>query len=127
MGVGLAQADRGQRAEILRFQDIHLDPQAGAEALAAGKVDVGFVIGVALLVGKGRQFEYCHHNQMQTARAIGIGWNVLRTLLKQFGVIQESCWLPNTSVVCASGRCWDYGNFKFNAPVFRQFGRHESC
>lgn len=33
-------------------------------------------------------FEYCHHNQVQTARALGISRNVLRTLLKQFGVIQ---------------------------------------
>ena len=33
-------------------------------------------------------YEHCRQNQVQTARALGISRNVLRTLLKQFGVIQ---------------------------------------
>lgn len=33
-------------------------------------------------------YEHCRQNQVQTARVLGISRNVLRTLLKQFGVIQ---------------------------------------
>ena len=33
-------------------------------------------------------YEHCRQNQVQTARALGISRNVLRTLLKQFAVIQ---------------------------------------
>ncbi len=33
-------------------------------------------------------YEHCRQNQVQTARALGISRNVLRTLLKQYGVIQ---------------------------------------
>jgi len=33
-------------------------------------------------------YEHCRHNQVQTANQLGISRNVLRTLLKQFGVIQ---------------------------------------
>lgn len=33
-------------------------------------------------------YEYCRQNQVQTARTLGLSRNVLRTLLKQFGVIQ---------------------------------------
>lgn len=33
-------------------------------------------------------FEHCRQNQVQTARVLGVSRNVLRTLLKQFGVIQ---------------------------------------
>jgi len=33
-------------------------------------------------------YEHCRQNQVQTARVLGVSRNVLRTLLKQFGVIQ---------------------------------------
>lgn len=33
-------------------------------------------------------YAYCRQNQVQTARVLGISRNILRTLLKQFGVIQ---------------------------------------
>jgi len=33
-------------------------------------------------------YTYCRQNQVQTARVLGISRNILRTLLKQFGVIQ---------------------------------------
>lgn len=33
-------------------------------------------------------YEHCRQNQVQTARVLGISRNVLRTLLKQFGLIQ---------------------------------------
>ena len=33
-------------------------------------------------------YSYCRQNQVQTARVLGISRNILRTLLKQFGVIQ---------------------------------------
>jgi sigma-54-specific transcriptional regulator len=33
-------------------------------------------------------YAYCRENQVQTARVLGISRNILRTLLKQFGVIQ---------------------------------------
>ncbi len=33
-------------------------------------------------------YAYCKQNQVQTARVLGISRNILRTLLKQFGVIQ---------------------------------------
>jgi len=33
-------------------------------------------------------YAYCKENQVQTARVLGISRNILRTLLKQFGVIQ---------------------------------------
>jgi len=33
-------------------------------------------------------YDYCRQNQVQTARVLGISRNILRTLLKQFGVIQ---------------------------------------
>lgn len=33
-------------------------------------------------------YRYCHQNQVQTARVLGISRNVLRAYLKQFGVIQ---------------------------------------
>jgi len=33
-------------------------------------------------------YAHCRHNQVQTARVLGISRNILRTLLKQFDVIQ---------------------------------------
>lgn len=33
-------------------------------------------------------YEHCRQNQVQTARVLGVSRNVLRTLLKQFGIIQ---------------------------------------
>jgi len=33
-------------------------------------------------------YEHCRQNQVQTARVLGVSRNVLRTLLKQFGMIQ---------------------------------------
>ena len=32
-------------------------------------------------------FSWCHHNQVQTARALGVSRNILRTQLKRFGMI----------------------------------------
>ena len=53
-------------------------------------------------------YEFCHGNQVQTARLLGLSRNVLRTLLKRHGLLETSRDLAEESarVMPVTPACW---------------------
>lgn len=93
----LLTADGDIRPEHLRFATAPKTPSAALSPFdsIAAQLDRLFVTPPAELYQTledmivRNAFSYCSHNQVQTARMLGISRNVLRTLLKRLGLISS--------------------------------------